>query len=92
MLGSLCKGPEGTRAMNIVMSVVTPIWTWINNLPDWILSGERANVVYFCLAFALLLELSCRVIRRFLGDRRARTDAVRSNQRLSTRLRRAPGA
>jgi hypothetical protein len=78
--------------MNIVMSIVTPVWTWLNGLPDWILSGERANVVYFCLASALLLELSFRVIRRFLTDRRARTDAARNNQRLSTRLRRAPSA
>ena len=78
--------------MNIVMSVVTPVWTWLSNLPDWILSGERANVIYFCLASALLLELSYRVIRRFIADRRAKTDAVRNNQRLSTRLRRAPSA
>jgi hypothetical protein len=78
--------------MNIVMSVVTPVWTWFSGLPDWILTGDRANVVYFCLASALLLELSLRVIRRFFADRRARTDAARSNQRLSTRLRRAPSA
>jgi len=78
--------------MNIVMSVVTPVWTWLSNLPDWILSGEHANVVYFCLASALLLELSFRVIRRFVADRRAKIDAARGNQRLSTRLRRAPSA
>jgi hypothetical protein len=78
--------------MNIVMSIVTPAWTWRSGLPDWILTGERANVVYFCLASALLLELSFRVIRRFFADRRARADAARSNQRLSTRLRRAPSA
>ena len=78
--------------MNMVMSVVTPLWTWISNLPDWILTGERANVVYFCLASALLLELSIRVIHRFIGDRRAKSDALRNNQRISTRLRRAPGA
>ena len=78
--------------MNIVMSVVTPVWTWLSNLPDWILSGERANVVYFCLASALLLELSFRVIRRFVADRRARVAAAHGNQRLSTRLRRAPSA
>ena len=78
--------------MNIVMSVVTPVWTWLSGLPDWILNGERANVVYFFLASALLLELSFRVIRRFVADRRARAAATRGNQRLSTRLRRAPSA
>ena len=41
---------------------------------------------------ALLLELSFRVIRRFVADRRARIDAARGNQRLSSRLRRAPSA
>jgi hypothetical protein len=78
--------------MNTMMSVVTPAWTWFIGLPDWILTGERANVVYFCLASALLLELSFRVIRRFVADRRARTNAARSNARLSARLRRSPSA
>ena len=78
--------------MNTVMSLVTLVWTWLIGLPDWILTGERANVVYFCLAWALLLELSFRVIRRFVADRRARTDAAQNNQRLSTRLRRSPSA
>ena len=78
--------------MNTVMSLVTPVWTWLIGLPDWILTGERANVVYFCLAWALLLELSFRVIRRFVADRRARTDAAQNNQRLNTRLRRSPSA
>jgi hypothetical protein len=78
--------------MNTVMSLVTPVWTWLIGLPDWILTGERANVVYFCLAWALLLELSFRVIRRFVADRRARADAAQNNQRLNTRLRRSPSA
>ena len=78
--------------MNIVMSVVTPVATWLGGMQDWMLAGERANVVYFCLASTLLLELSFRVIRRFVADRRAKTQAARSNQRLSTRLRRAPDA
>ncbi len=68
------------------------IWSWLSDLSLWIQSSDRGNTVFAVLALALLAELSIRVIRRFLADRRAKIDAAHNHLRVSTRLRRAPSA
>ena len=74
------------------MSALQAALNWLSALPDWIQTGEHANVIYFCLAFALLLELTLRVLRRFVADLRARSAAADGNQRLKSRLRKTPTA
>jgi hypothetical protein len=68
------------------------VWQRLSNLSDWMHTDDHANMVYLALAFTLLAELSFRVVRRFLSDRRAKIDAAHGNLRVSTRLRRAPSA
>jgi len=74
------------------MSALQAALNWLSALSDWIRTGERANVIYFCLAFALLLELTARVLRRFFADRRAKIAAANGNERLKSRLRKTPAA
>ncbi len=72
------------------MAYVMAAWNWLAGLPDWIRTGDRADGIYFFLAAALLIELSFRVLRRFIADQRLRSSAARGQQRL--RLRRTPKA
>jgi hypothetical protein len=74
------------------MSALQAALNWLSALPGWIQTGERANLIYFCLALALLLELTLRVLRRFVADLRARSAAADGNQRLKSRLRKTPTA
>ena len=66
------------------------VFDWLTGLSDWLQVGDRVNMVFVVLAFALLLELCLRVIRRAISDRQAVRTAAQSNRRLSTRLGRAP--
>ena len=74
------------------MSAIIAVSSWLSNLSVWLQTDDHGNIVYLVLAFALLAELSIRVARRFLADRRAKTDAAENNRRVSERLRRAPWA
>ena len=74
------------------MSVLQAVLDWLSALADWIRTGDRANAIYLCLALALLLELSLRVLRRFIADHRSRTASANGNQRLKSRLRKTPAA
>ncbi len=66
------------------------VFYWLDKLSAWLQSGRRADAVFLVLAFALLLELSFRVIRRAIHDRLAIRAAAQNNQRVSARLGRAP--
>lgn len=72
------------------MAYVMAAWNWLGGVADWIRTGDRANAIYFCLAAALLLELTFRVLRRFIADQRLRASAARGQQRL--RQRKTPSA
>jgi hypothetical protein len=63
---------------------------WLSRLSAWLQTDGRADMLYVILAFALLGELSIRVVRQFMADRRARNDAAQNNLRISARLRRGP--
>ena len=65
------------------------VWNWLTNLSVWLQTDDRGNMVYVVLAFTLLAELSLRVARRFVADRRAKIAAAQDHLRLSSRLRRA---
>ena len=68
------------------------VWDWLANLSVWLQTDDRGNMVYVVLAFALLAELSFRVARRFVADRRAKIAAGHDHLRLSSRMRRARSA
>jgi hypothetical protein len=68
------------------------VWNGLSDLSFWLKTGDHGNMVFAVLALALLAELSIRVVRRFLADRRAKINATHNNLRVSTRLRRAPSA
>ena len=69
--------------------------TMVNSLSDavsWLQTDDRLGMLYVALAFLLLLELSARVVRRFVADRRDRNAALQSNQRVNVRMGRRPPA
>ena len=66
------------------------VFDWLTKLSDWLQTGDRVNMVFVVLAFALLLELSLRVIRRAFSDRQAVKAAAQNNHRVNVRLGRAP--
>lgn len=66
------------------------VFDWLTKLSDWLQSGDRANMVFVVLAFALLLELCLRVIRRAFSDRQAVRAAAQNIHRVNARLGRAP--
>ena len=69
--------------------------TMVNSLSDavsWLQTDDRLGMLYVSLAFLLLLELTARVVRRFIVDRRVRTAALQSNQRINVRMGRRPPA
>ena len=59
---------------------------WLMNASSWLQVDDRGNMLLVVLAFALLLELSIRVVRRFLADRRVRNAAAENTQRVTTRM------
>jgi hypothetical protein len=66
------------------------VFDWLDKLSAWLQTGDRVDTVFVVLAFALLFELSFRVIRRAIHDRLAVRAAAHNNQRVSVRLGRAP--
>ena len=69
--------------------------TAVNSLSEaitWLQTDDRLGMLYVSLAFLLLLELTVRVVRRFIADRRVRSAAVESNQRINVRMGRRPKA
>ena len=69
--------------------------TMVNSLSDavsWLQADDRLGMLYVSLAFLLLLELTARVVRRFIADRRVRNAALQSNQRINVRMGRRPPA
>jgi hypothetical protein len=66
------------------------VFDWLDKLSAWLQTSDRADTVFVLLAFALLLELTFRVIRRAIHDRLAIRAAAQNNQRVSVRLSRAP--
>lgn len=72
------------------MAYVMAAWNWLGEIADWIRTGDHADAIYFCLAAALLIELTLRVLRRFIADQRLKVTAARGQQRL--RLRKTPNA
>ena len=72
------------------MAYVMAAWNWLGGVANWIRTGDRADAIYFCLAAALLIELTFRVLRRFIADQRLKVTAARGQQRL--RQRRTPNA
>ena len=69
--------------------------TMVNSLSDavsWLQTDDRLGMIYVGLAFLLLLELTARVVRRFIADRRVRNAALESNQRMNVRMGRRPPA
>jgi hypothetical protein len=74
------------------MAYVMAAADWLDRMIAWTSTGDRLNAIYFCLAAALLLELSYRVLRRFIGDVRLRAGSARAKQRVGSRFRKTPGA
>jgi len=68
------------------------VWDWLANLSVWLQTDDRGNMVYVVLALALLAELSIRLARRFVADRRAKIAAAHDHLRLSSRMRRPRSA
>lgn len=68
------------------------IQDWLINASNWLQEGDRSNLIFTGLALALLVELSFRVIRRAVNDRRAVKSAAQNNHRVNVRLGRAPSA
>lgn len=68
------------------------VWSWLSDLSVWMQTDDRGNMLFVVLALVLLAELSIRVVRRCITDRRTRIAAAQNNLRVSTRLRRAPSA
>ena len=74
------------------MAYVMAVADWLDRVIAWTSIGDRLNTIYVCLAAALLLELSYRVLRRFVGDMRLRVGSARAKQRVGSRFRKTPGA
>jgi hypothetical protein len=66
---------------------MTSIFASLSAAITWLRSASHMDTVYLVLAAALLLELTIRVLRRFVADRRVQRAASESNQRVSARLR-----
>ena len=69
--------------------------TMVNSLSDavsWLQTDDRLGMLYVGLASLLLLELTARVVRRFIADRRVRNASLESNQRINVRMGRRPPA
>ncbi len=64
----------------------------LSDAVDWLQTDDRLGMLYVVLAFLLLLELTMRVVRRFISDRRVRSAASASNQRVNVRMGRRPPA
>lgn len=65
---------------------------WLSDAVSWLQTDGRLGMLYVTIAFLLLLELTVRVVRRFIADWRIRTAALQSNQRMNVRMGRRPPA
>ena len=70
------------------MDAATAIWNGVMEVSFWLGVDDRTNLVFLGLAFLLLGELSIRVLRRFLADRRERIGAAKAGLRLKKRRQR----
>ena len=66
------------------------IYEGLSALIAWMKTDNRMDMIYFVLAVALLLELTLRVMHRFVSDRRVKNAISSSNQRMNARMRRGP--